>query len=138
MNIVFELARYTIILIIGIILTIWYERKKGWENQFRISFFFILCWKTLMFIILIIMNCILDLVFYNVYELYFIYPIILVVVSFLINVIFGVKFFRLIYKQKIQESIVIILIIVILEMIIESILFYSLLIPETLISSFNL
>ena len=134
MNSFFELGRYVIIVIIGIILIIWYERKKGWEHQFRKSLLFILCWRTLMFIILIITNVILDRAFLNVYELSVIYPIILVIVSFFINIFLGVKIFRLVYKLKMQESIVIILIIVIIEMILESILLYAILIPETIIS----
>ena len=138
MNIVFELLRYIIIVIIGIILSIWYERKKGWEFQFRATLLFILCWRTLMFIILITINLILDLAFLNVYELIFIYPIILVIVSFFINILLGVYIFKNVYRQKMQESIVLILIIVILEMILESILLYSILIPEIIISNFNL
>jgi len=137
MNIFFELGRYVIIVIIGIILIIWYERKKGWENQFGRSLLFILCWRTLMFIILITINVILDRAFLNVYELSVIYPIILVFVSFFINILLGVYIFRLVYNQKMQESIVLILIIVIIEMIIESILFYSILIPEAIIANFN-
>jgi hypothetical protein len=138
MNIFFELGRYIIIVIIGIILIIWYERKKGWENKFGTSLLFILCWRTLMFIILITINFIQDRAFLNVYELSVIYPIILIIVSFFINIFLGVYIFRLVYNQKMQESIVIILIIVIVEMILESILLYVLLIPETLISNFNL
>ena len=138
MNIIFELVRYIIIIIIGIILIRWYERKKGWEKKFRTSLLFILCWRTLMFIILILMNLILDLAFLNVYELYIIYPIILVSVSFFVNILLGVYIFKNAYRQKMQESIVLILIIVIIEMILENILLYSILIPETLISNFNL
>ena len=137
MNIFFELSRYIIIVIIGIILIIWYERKKGWEHQFGTSLLFILCWRTLMLIILITINVILDRAFLNVYELSVIYPIILVIVSFFVNILLGVYIFRLVYNQKMQESIVIILIIVIIEMILESILLYSLLIPEILTSNFN-
>lgn len=132
MNIVIELVRYASILMIGIILIVWYERKKGWNIQFKISFFFIFCWKSLMFIILISINLIYDLVFYNIYELHFVYPIISVVVSFFINILLGVKIFKYVYNQKIQESIVIVLIIVIIEMILESIFLYSFLIPETI------
>lgn len=127
-----------IIVIIGIILVIWYERKKGWKTQFRTSLLFVLCWRTLMFIILIIINVILDRAFLNVYELSVNYPIILVFVSFFFNILLGVYIFRLVYNQKMQESIVIILIIVIIEMVLESILLYSILIPDILISNFNL
>lgn len=134
MDIISELLRYIIIIIIGIIFIKWYERKKGWEHQFKTSLLFILCWRTLMYSIVIILNFILDLVFRNVYELYFIYPLILLIVSFFINIFLGVKIFKLVYNQKSQESIVIILIIIIIEMVVESILFYSFLFSESLIT----
>jgi hypothetical protein len=139
MNISFEFIRYFIIILIGLVLIRWYERKKGWDNQFKTSLAFILCWKTLMFFILISINSLLD--FFSVdllYDLYFFYPILLVIVSFFVNIFLGVKLFNIVFKQKTQESIVIILIIVIIEMILESILFYSILIPESIISNFNL
>ena len=38
MDIVTELIRYIIIILIGIILINWYERKKGWVYRFRIFY----------------------------------------------------------------------------------------------------
>ena len=131
MDIITELISYIIIIIIGIILINWYERKKGWDYRFRISLYFILCWRTVMFLILIIMNLILDL-FFKSFQLYIFYPIMLVIVMFFINIFLGVKIFKFVYKQNTQESYVIILIIVIIEMILESFLFYIILITETL------
>lgn len=82
------------------------------------------------------MNILLDLFlldfFMRVYELYVVYPIMLVFISFFVNIFLGVIFFKLVYNRKIQESIVIVLIIVIIEMIVESILIYSTIIPEFL------
>ena len=138
MNIMTEVLRYIIIIPIGIMFIRWYVRKKGWEHQFRNSIFFILCWRTLIFIIVLFMSYILDLAFLNVNEFNLFYPVILVILSFFINIFLGVNVFKLVYRQKIQESIVIILIITIVEMILESIILYSILIPETLISNFNL
>ena len=131
MDVISELIRYIIIIIIGIILINWYERKKGWNYRFRISLLFILCWRTLIFLILVITNLIVDL-FLEPYQFHFAYTIILVAVTFFINIFLGVKIFRLVYKQNAQESLVIIIIIVIIEMILESVLFYAILIPETL------
>ena len=138
MNIITELLRYIIIIIIGIPLIRWYEKKKGWDQQFKSSLLFILCWRTLIFILVLFINYIFNIVLLNVYELHFFYPIILLLLSFFINIFLGVKIFNFVYKQKIQESIVIIIIIVIIEMILESIILYSILIPETIISNFNL
>ncbi|MHA2260381.1 MAG: hypothetical protein ACXACO_20635 [Promethearchaeota archaeon] len=139
MNIVSEFTSHSVIIILGLLLIKWYERKKGWEYKFKTSLAFILCWKTPMLIILIGINSLIDSLSIDLlYGLYFFYPILLVVVSFFVNILLGVKFFKIIYKQKTQESIVIILIIVIIEMILESILFYSILIPESIISNYNL
>ena len=136
MNITLELVRYLIILFIGIISIKWFEWKKGWQNSLGISLIFILSWKTMMLLLLIIMNILLDLFlldfFMRVYELYVVYPIMLVFISFFVNIFLGVTFFKLVYNHKIQESIVIVLIIVIIEMILESILIYSTIIPEFL------
>jgi hypothetical protein len=139
MNIVFEFIRYFIIILVGLVLIKWYERKKGWETQFKTSLLSILYWKTLMLFILIGINSLLEFLSVDLlYDLYFFYPILLIVVSFFINIFLGVKIFKFEYKQNIQESIVIILIIVIIELILESILFYMVLIPESIISNFNL
>ena len=131
MDVISELLRNIIIGIIGIILINWYERKKGWVYRFRISLFFIICWRTVIFLILIIMNLTLDL-FFESYLLAIFNLIIPVIVTFFINIYIGVKIFNFVYKQNTQESFVIILIIVIIEMILESFLSYTILIPETL------
>ncbi len=138
MNIITELLRYIIIIIIGIILIRWYERKKGWNPRFRTSLLFILGWRTLIFIFVLIITFYLDLAFLNEFSLYFIYSIILVILSFFISIFLGVKIFNLVFRQKMQESIVIILIITIIEMILENFILYSILIPEAIIFSFNL
>jgi len=87
---------------------------------------------------MIIFNLILEGLLLFVQVFYFAYPLLLVIMSFFINIYLGVFFFELVYKQKKLESIVIIIIIVIIEMILESIILYSILIPETLISNFGL
>ena len=140
MNINLEIVRYFIIIIIGIILIRWYERKKGWDHQLKTSLFFTLCWRTLIFSLVLFLNFMLDLIFLNVdvNEVYSIFQIILVLFSFFINIFLGVKIYKLFYRLKMQDSIVIILIITIIEMIIESIILYSILIPEVLIANFNL
>ena len=131
MDVIYELLRNIIIVIIGIILINWYERKKGWVYRFRISLFFIICWRTVIFLIVIIMNLTLDL-FFESYLLDIFNLIIPVIVTFFINIYLGVKIFTFIYKKNTQDSLIIILIIVIIEMILESFLFYIILIPETL------
>lgn len=134
MNITSEIVRYFIIMIIGIISIKWFERKKGWENSFGISLLFIFSWKTIMIFLLISMNLLLDQFLLEVYEFYIVYLIMMILISFSINILLGVRLFKLVYNQKIQESIVIILIIVIIEMILESVFLYSTLILESLIT----
>lgn len=141
MDVFRELLQYIIVIIIGIILINWYERKNGWENRFRTSLFFVLCWRTAIFCIVIAMNLIFELFllefFSNIYY-YIFYPFFLVIVTLLVNVILGVNIFKFVYNKKTQESLVIIVIIVIIEIIIESFLLYTILIPESLIWNFNL
>jgi len=140
MDILSELLRYLIILIIGIILVEWYATKKGWKKSFISSLLVIICWKTSMLFINFGMNILLDHFLTLIetdsilYQLYIIYPIMLVIQSLFINLVLGVIFFKLIYKQVVQESIVIILIIVVIEIIIESFILFSILIPLALIS----
>jgi len=133
-NITSEIVRYFIIMIIGIISIKWFERKKGWENSFGISLLFIFSWKTILIFLLISMNLLLDQFLLEVYEFYIVYLIMMILISFSINILLGVRLFKLVYNQKIQESIVIILIIVIIEMILESVFLYSTLILESLIT----
>ncbi len=127
MDVISELLRFIIIIIIGIILINWYERKKGWVYRFRISLFFIFFWRTVIFLILIIMNLTLDL-FFESYLLNIFNLIIPVIVTFFINIYLGVKIFSFVYKQNSQDSLIIILIIVIIEMILESFFSYTILI----------
>ena len=134
MNIILEMVRYFIIIIIGIVSIKWFERKKGWKNSFIKSLLFIFCWKTIMLFLLISTNLLLDILLLEVYEFYIIYLIMTILISFSFNIILGVRLFKAAYNQKIQESIVIILIIVIIEMILESVLLYSTLIPASLLS----
>jgi len=132
MNFIFEITRYIFFLIIGIILIEWYIKKKGWENSISKSLIYVFTWKTIMLFIYLGIDFIID------PEAFFYSSIIMLLISFFINIFLAIIFFKLIFKQKIIESIVIILIIVIIEIILESFLLYTILIPESLISSFNL
>ncbi len=140
MDVIYELVRYLIILIIGILLIKWYDIKKGWEKPLRISILYIFSWKTSMLFIFLGMNFLINLflslleIYSTFYDLYILYPIMLVLQSFFINLILGIAFSKLIYKQTIQESVVIILIIIIIEIIIESFILYLIIIPLTLVS----
>ena len=139
MDVIYELIRYLIILIVGILLIKWYDIKKGWEKPLRISILYIFCWKTSMLFVFLGMNFLINLFLllletYSLfYQLYIFYPIMLVFQSFFINLIIGIAFSKLIYKQTIQESLVVILIIVIIEIIIESYIMYLIIIPLSLI-----
>ena len=132
MDIITELIRYIIIVIIGIILVKWHEKKKGWEHPFKTSLYFIFCWRTVIFLILIMINLILDFTLNPLSQAYILYPIIVVIPTFIVNIFLGVKIFKFVYKQNAQESLVIVLIIVIIEMILENFMFYVILIPESL------
>ena len=135
MDLFIELLRYSIIIIVGITLVNWYERKKGWIYRFRISLYFILLWRTVVLLMVFLFNIILDLIFISFLSIditYSFFQIFFVIVTYFINIFLGVKIFSFIYKKNAQESLVVILIIVILEMILESFLLYVILIPETI------
>lgn len=122
----FEIIRYILFLIVGIILIEWYIKKKGWENSISKSSFYVFTWKTLMLFIYIGIGFIInpESIIYS--------SIIMLLISFFINIFLAVIFFKLFFKQNTIESIVIILIIVIIEIILEIILLYAFLIPESL------
>ncbi|NVM43424.1 MAG: hypothetical protein HWN79_00770 [Candidatus Lokiarchaeota archaeon] len=135
MDLFIELLRYSIIIIIGITLVNWYERKKGWSYRFRISLYYILLWRTAVLLMVFLFNIILDLFFISFLSIditYSFFQIFFVIVTYFINIFLGVKIFSIIYKKNAQESLVVILIIVIIEMILESFLLYIVLIPETI------
>ncbi|MFX0023028.1 MAG: hypothetical protein ACFE9S_11945 [Candidatus Hermodarchaeota archaeon] len=134
MNIVTEILRYIILIIIGIALINWHDKKKGWEHRFRTSLFFILIWRTIIFLLLILMNFILVPFLEELpMDFYLFYPITYLTIIFFGNIYIGVSFFKIFYKQKKQESIYIILIIVIIEIILESFFFYVILISDALL-----
>lgn len=133
MDILYELVRYILSIIIGIFLIRWYIEKKGWENSFGNCLFFIFSWKSIMFFILCGLEILWDVDLDYLYAT-IIYSITVLTISFFINICLGTVFFGLILKQKLIESIVIILIIIIIELILENIILYSLLLPLTLIS----
>lgn len=84
MNFTYKIINYIIIIIIGTILIKWYKREKGWENSSGTSFLFIFSWKTIILFISIGIDLLIDYflleLFLNVYELNYIYPIIMVLV----------------------------------------------------------
>ncbi|KKN41391.1 hypothetical protein LCGC14_0723870 [marine sediment metagenome] len=134
MNIILELLRFFSVVLIGIVIVKLYENKKGWEYPFRTSLLSIFIWRTIILVIILSMNLLLDLYLIDFlnnidFSLYlYIHTIMLVVVSFLISSFLGIKIFKLIYKQDVQESLFITLIIVVVDLVLESIFFYSTLI----------
>ncbi len=140
MDVVIEVARFIIIAIIGLILIKWYENRSGWEIQPKTSITFTVVWRTIIFLIVLAINLISSQFSLNsnLILYYSFYPLIELGVTFFLNIILGVYFFRFIYKKKPQEFFVIILIIVIIDIIVENFLFYLILIQESLISNFNL
>jgi len=134
LNIILELLRFFSVVLIGIVIVKLYENKKGWEYPFRTSLLSIFIWRTIILVIILSMNLLLDLYLIDFlnnidFSLYlYIHTIMLVVVSFLISSFLGIKIFKLIYKQDVQESLFITLIIVVVDLVLESIFFYSTLI----------
>jgi hypothetical protein len=123
MNIIFETSRYILFIIIGIILIIWYWKKKGWDVSFKLSLIFIIIWKTLIFFIFLGIDLLIEEYWITSYYFYdeIIYLLIMIF-RFFSNIFLGIIFLKIIYKQKMQESIVIILMIVIIEIILENII----------------
>jgi hypothetical protein len=135
MDILTDLLLYILIIIIGIILINWYVKKKGWVYRFRTSLYFILWWRTVMLLLVLLINLGLELFFTSFLHInlsYNIIPLFFLIIIFFINIYLGVKIFKFIYKQDAQESLVILLIIVIIELILETFLFYVFLIVENL------
>jgi len=124
MNIIFEISRYIIFIIIGIILIIWYWKKKGWDVSFKVSLIFIFIWKTIIFFIFLGIDLLIE--EYWIISYYYFYDeiiyLLIMIFRFFINIFLGITFLKIIYKQKMQESIVIILMIVIIEIILENII----------------
>jgi len=126
MNLSFEIIRYVLFIIIGTILIKWYMQKKGREIAVKRILSFIIGWKTVMLFVLIGTDILIEPlwrvdIFLYFYEVTFL-PIIMVIVTFIINILLGIVFFEIIFKQKMQE--IIIIIIVLIEMILDnSILF---------------
>ena len=123
MNIIYELISYILSVIIGIFLIKWYVEKKGWENSFGKCLIFVFFWKSIMFLILCGLEILWEVDLAYLYAA-IIYSITMLIISFFINICLGILFFELVLKQKMIESIVIILIIVIIEMILENIVLY--------------
>ena len=128
MNLSFEIIRYVVFIIIGIILINWYMQKKGRENAVKRMLFFIIGWKTIMLFVLIGTDILIESlwrvdIFSHYYEVTII-PIIMVIVAFIINILLGIAFFEIIFKQKMQE--IIIIIIVLIELILDNSILYLL------------
>ena len=124
MNIIFETSRYILFIIIGIILIIWYWKKKGWDVSFKVSLIFIIIWKTIILFLFLGIDLIIE--EYWITDYYYFYDeiiyLLIMILRFFINIFLGIAFLKIISKQKMQESIIIILIIVIIEIILENII----------------
>lgn len=133
MNIVTEILRYIILIIIGTALINWYDKKKGWEHSFRTSLFFILIWRTIIFLLIILMNfTLVPFLEETPMDYYLFYPITFIIIILFGNIYIGINLFKIMFKQKNYESLYIILIIVIIEIILESFFFYVILFSEAL------
>ncbi|TFF89310.1 MAG: hypothetical protein EU549_01050 [Promethearchaeota archaeon] len=140
MDINVEILSYIIVIIIGIFLINWYDRKKWGKKRIKISFLFIIVWQTLMLGAIFLTNWFLEVIFIESLITYYyliINPILLIGVKFFLNIIIGSYLFKFFYKEPIQESIIIIIIIVLIMIILNNLLFYAFLIPRALVSSIN-
>ncbi|MFX1390131.1 MAG: hypothetical protein ACFE9Z_08725 [Promethearchaeota archaeon] len=132
MDILFEVIRYVLYIIIGTFLIKWYSYKKGWEKSIIISLLFTIFWKVIIFNLILVLTLLIE--FFlgfnlsNPAESYGI-SLILMMISFVLNISIGLLLFSKLFKQKIHESIVIILTIAIIELLTENILFYSIILP---------
>ncbi len=128
MNLSFEIIRYVVFIIIGIILISWYMQKKGRECAIKRMLSFIIGWKTVMLFVLIGTDILIEslwrLDIYYYYSEVVTFPIIMVIIAFVINILLGIAFFEIIFKQKMQE--IIIIIIVLIELILDNSILYLL------------
>lgn len=137
MDILLKIICYIFYTVIGTILIRWYTSKKGWEKALYISLIFTICWKLILLSLIIFLSLsiefFLGIDFSNPYESYN-FSLLLMMVSFILNICLGLILFRSMFKQNIPESIVIILTIVIIELITENVVLYFLMFPLILIS----
>ena len=125
-TIIFELIRYVIFIIIGVFSIKIYEEKKGRDGSYRSSLLFNLIWKTLMLFMLIGFDFLMQLL-RSAQILRLGHTLIIsMIFSYFGDILFGILIFKFIYKQKIQEYVIIISIIVLIEMILDNTIFYPL------------
>lgn len=138
MNILFELICFTFYIIIGTILVKWYTNKKGWESSLDTSLLFTVCWKLIMFTLIIGLKLLIEFFWSinlaNPLESYN-FSLILMIVFFTLNILLGTLLFKNVFKKNSQESIFIILTIVIIELLIENLILYFIMYP-IILSSF--
>jgi len=136
MDILFEIICYIFYIVIGTILIRWYTYKKGWEKSLDTSLLFTICWKIIMLSLIIgltlLIEFFLGIDFSNPFQSYG-FSLILMIVSFTLNIFLGLILFRNVFKHSIHESIVIILTIVIIEMITENVVLYFIMFPLVLV-----
>lgn len=126
MNFTFEILRFFVYFIIGMIIFKWGLQRKGLEYDNKKIILFIILWKIIVVFILTGIEYIneqmgrVDLFLY--YEEIVFFPIILVILSFIVNLLLGILLYEIIFKQIMNELIIII--IVVLEIIIDNCVLY--------------
>jgi hypothetical protein len=141
MNLIFELIHYGTIVLFSLIFLNQYMKKMKWKYEAKNSLIFILVWRSLMFGLMIVLSLLFNPYSEDVLLNYIIgtfYPYLMLVVIFFANFFLGVKIFRVVYKSNPPEFNLIIYTIVIVDILIDVLLFYLFLIPESLVLNFNL
>ncbi|MFW9875800.1 MAG: hypothetical protein ACFFG0_22070 [Candidatus Thorarchaeota archaeon] len=127
MNIFFQIISYAFFIIVGIIFIKWYIPKKGWDKSIKKMLIFVISWKTVMLFLLIGTAFLKDFIWSVDIYIYSINIIINTVAMettlFIINCLLGILFFEIIFKQVMQEVIIIIIVFV------ETIIGYGILYP---------
>jgi hypothetical protein len=127
-NILYEITRFSSFLIIGFTLIRWYGKKKGWSYNVKIDLLLILSWNLIMSLLLLVMDLMVDnflrslVYFYG--GIYLLFLILMLFISFFLNLYIGFLLFKILYKQNKQDAFIIILIIVIMELIIDNLVLY--------------
>lgn len=126
MNFPFQIIRFFLFFILSFFILRWYLRKKGLERNIKTILFYIISWKTLMFCVLIGADYLNDQIgrldLFNYYYEALFFPIILVILSLIINFLLGILFFEFIFKEIMHEFVIII--IVTLEFILDNCVLY--------------
>ena len=125
---IYSVIRLIVFILIGVLLIRWIEKKKGWSYSAKTDLYLIISWNLIIFSLLFIFDLIYEVylfpLFLNTSWIFLTYVILVLLISFFINLYIGFLLFKIFHKENKRDNVIIIFLIVTVEYIVDNLILY--------------